>query len=372
MFMCPPIKSVIGCTERYSLCNPRRTSDQCTAPGGQNVLSNLIQSLDLQPAQLVTAYRILYMITDGTLYSSIGPDALQIFNEVYNFVAPGIPQNQWQVEIKGWMETTLAKWQAYMVEYAANTADLGPHGHVGFPLSNDTLFREWKSQCYNQKISNLGAYQNVNVFGFAFMWSVSAAIIVISYTLKLCVGGWRKQFGRLPRSAARRIAWNLDGKFQQQRVALYSVGYWNLVGGEEDIPFLEEEATLPLPFGIGEERPGGREETNTIYIEVVKEGPKNRNGLPTPDAVPSSSSVAPSDGRGDPEGESIANCENTRSQSDAHSLRRASKADSYRERGASISRSHGAVSEAEMEDCAQGQEEEGESSLNERGERLSE
>ena len=153
---------------------------------------------------------------------------------------------------------------------------------------------------------------------------------------------------------------------------MYSVRYWNLVGGEEDIPFPKEEATLPLPFGIGKERPEGREETNTIYIEVVKEDPKNRNDLPTPDAVPSSSSTAPSDSQGDPEGESIANCENTHSQSNAHSLHQASKADSYPERGASILRSHGAVSEAEMEDCAQGQEEEGESLLNERGEQLSE
>ena len=57
---------------------------------------------------------------------------------------------------------------------------------------------------------------------------------------------------------ARRIAWNIDGKFQQQRVALRTVGYQELVGGEDDVPFLEEEGPLPLPFSAHEEKVEGR------------------------------------------------------------------------------------------------------------------
>jgi hypothetical protein len=68
---------------------------------------------------------------------------------------------------------------------------------------------------------------------------------------------------------ARRIAWNIDSKFQQQRVALRTVGYQGLVGGGDDVPFLEEEEPLPLPFSVHEEKVEGRKEGDTMYIETA-------------------------------------------------------------------------------------------------------
>jgi hypothetical protein len=271
--------SVIGCTEQYSICNPNLKSNSCTPPSGQNALPTLIQSYQFNLAQLVTAYRMIYMIADGTTYSSvngIGPDALQIWNKVYNFVAPGVPDNQWQIEVEGWLETTLAKWQAYTVEYASNTANLSPHGRVGFPVSNSTLDKKWRDQCQNQKIRNVGAYQNVTVFGFAFTWATGAALVIFSWSLGWLVRTQRKWLKRTGKAGptARRIAWNIDGQFHQQRVALRTVGYQELVGGEGDVPFLQEEGPLPLPFCAGEERVPGREETDTIYIKnTEKNGP---------------------------------------------------------------------------------------------------
>jgi hypothetical protein len=266
--------SVVGCTEQYSICNPNLQSNSCTPQSGQNSLPTLIRSLNFNSAQLVTAYRMIYMIADGTTYSSvngIGPDALQIWNKVYDFVAPGVPENQWQIEVEGWLETTLAKWQAYVVEYASNTADLGHHGHVGFPVSNNTLQTEWRNQCKNQKISNVGAYQNVTVFGFAFTWATGGVLIIFSWCLAWCVKKQRKWGKRAGKAGptARRIAWNIDGKFQQQRVALRTVEYQGLVGGEGDVPFLEEEGPLPLPFNAYEEKVKGRKEADTIYIRAA-------------------------------------------------------------------------------------------------------
>ena len=57
---------------------------------------------------------------------------------------------------------------------------------------------------------------------------------------------------------ARCIAWNIDGKFQQQRVALRTVEYQELVGGQDDVPFLKEEGPLPLSFDAYEEKVEGR------------------------------------------------------------------------------------------------------------------
>jgi hypothetical protein len=41
-------------------------------------------------------------------------------------------------------------------------------------------------------------------------------------------------------------------------VALRTVGYQELIGGEDDVPFLEEEGPLPLPFRAYEENVEGR------------------------------------------------------------------------------------------------------------------
>src|SRR6266516_4523594 len=63
--------NVIGCTEQYSICNPNLKSNSCTPQSGQYALPTLIQSYNFNPAQLVTAYRMIYMIADGTTYSSV-------------------------------------------------------------------------------------------------------------------------------------------------------------------------------------------------------------------------------------------------------------------------------------------------------------
>jgi hypothetical protein len=83
--------SVMGCTEQYSICNPNLKSSNCTPQSGQCALLILIQPHNFNSAQLVTAYRMIYMTADGTSYSSVngvGPDALRIWNKVYDFVAP--------------------------------------------------------------------------------------------------------------------------------------------------------------------------------------------------------------------------------------------------------------------------------------------
>lgn len=104
-----------------------------------------------------------------------------------------------------------------MFEYASNTVDLGHHGHVGFPVSNNTLHTEWRDQCKNQKISNMGACQNVNCLWFRFHvghWWGAHYIFIVSDVVReetVQVGKRASKAG----PTARRIAWNIDGKFQK-------------------------------------------------------------------------------------------------------------------------------------------------------------
>ena len=57
------------------------------------------------------------------------------------------------------------------------------------------------------------------------------------------------------------MKWNIDGNLQQQRVALHTVDYWDLKGGEGDVPYTEVEARLPLPFKESERKEG------TLYVK---------------------------------------------------------------------------------------------------------
>lgn len=67
------------------------------------------------PAQLATASRLLEAVTTTSVHSipsSLGVSSLWAHNLVFGNTAPGLPDNQWQAEVLGWLQTVLAKLQA--------------------------------------------------------------------------------------------------------------------------------------------------------------------------------------------------------------------------------------------------------------------
>lgn len=247
--------SVVACTEQYQICT---SSGSCTPYTSLLPLQTNVTQLDLNAAQSVTATRLLYAISNANLYSSInglGPEALRLYSGAYNLISPGVPQNQWQLEVEGWVQTNLAKWQALMVEYAHNTADLGTFGHLDGPNNDDDAFRtEWQRQCRQQMIANLAGYQNISVLGLVVIYGLGGLIILVSLFLKNIVfqfdGSWTtgQAAAKTSKSRERRIAWNIDGKYQSQRIALTTAGFTHLEGGSGDIPHLKTKLLSPLPI----------------------------------------------------------------------------------------------------------------------------
>jgi hypothetical protein len=274
--------SIMGCVDQYRFCNP--TSGACTIPSGQLALYDAIETLGLNVAQLVTAQRLIRIITNTDTYSSVygsGPSALKASDRVLYLVSPGLPDNQWQIEVEGWIETSLAKMQAYAVEYAVNTADIGPYGSVGYPLANNTTLAEWEAQCWQQKIRNTGQYQTFSFFGLIFTASVGTAIIVASLILRPIVSWRRKRNGGLG-SSPHELAHIADGKFQLQRMALSSAGYGGWEGGDGDIPFSTKRTNVQLPVI--------RLDENGTVIYCQKETESQRP-TPTPDTSDVNSAV---------------------------------------------------------------------------------
>ena len=259
-YLSDDLTSVMGCTEQYQVCTTP-SNGRCTGWTGLFPLQAQLASLALNTAQKITAIRLLHMFTNGNIYTSIngvGPEALRMYAKVFDNVSPALPEDQWKREVEGWVETMLARWQAYIVSFARNTEELGATGHLEFPSAaelggeEDEINKEWLKQCRNQKVSNLGGYQNVSLFGFVLTWAVGVVILVLSWVLKpiIFAVGAKWEDGRVEDRGLewqRRVAWNLDGKLQAQRIGLRAAEWKDIVGGEDDVPYMMNEMTdLPV------------------------------------------------------------------------------------------------------------------------------
>lgn len=248
--------AVVACAEQYQICNPMLGQEVCTAWTGRVSIPTVLEDLDLNQAQTITATRLMYMVTWANLWSSVnglGPNALRMYDTAYQYIIESVPQDQWRLEVDGWFETTLAKWQAFTMEYAfLDPAALGNHGHLTFPIPINASMQEAKSiietyegQCANQRIRNTGSYQNVPILYFAIIWALGGLIWLVSLFAANVVSSCstrRMAAGREGfRQKQRRLAYVADGKLQLQRMAIHNSGCQHpiLLRGEGDVPVFE-------------------------------------------------------------------------------------------------------------------------------------
>ena len=84
--------------------------------------------------------------------------------------------------MQGWFETGLAKLQAYVVEYAANVADLGPYGSIIEPIpATDPLDQASYDMCFAQQIRNTGANQSFSFLSLMIVVCVGSTLILLSW-----------------------------------------------------------------------------------------------------------------------------------------------------------------------------------------------
>lgn len=153
------------------------------------------------------------MLKNTDTYTSVygtGSAALKASDTVLGILSSGLPSNQWEIEAEGWFQISLAKMQAYAVEYARNSERLKPYGILHFPAANQTTRPIWHSQCFAQRIANPGQYQVFSFLGLMLLlvlgiFFLIAAQLVARFTSKT--------------SGAEYAA---DDKFELQRMALDS------------------------------------------------------------------------------------------------------------------------------------------------------
>ncbi|KAH8880774.1 hypothetical protein GQ53DRAFT_788429 [Thozetella sp. PMI_491] len=201
------------CTEQYVLCNP--TTGSCSTPGGINQFNEVViqNRMGLNPAQQSTAFRIGKAMIDsniGTSVTALGSGALWAHDLLSATLSPGLPDNQWQLEALGWFQTSMVKLQAYMMQYASQSDDLGPYGGVELP-------RAFMDQCSNQLVRTSGEVQNFSFLGIMIIVCFSIAAIVLSLSVEPLLDWSNSHRRQLPRAAVARQA---DSMLHLLRLAL--------------------------------------------------------------------------------------------------------------------------------------------------------
>jgi hypothetical protein len=179
--------NVMGCLDQFEICNPNTSPFSCTIIGGLRDVAQAYTQIGLNEYQTATAQRMTPVFAMSSTFNTVnglGDTALLARDRLVNFIGTGLPDNQWQVEVEGWFQTSLAKMQASVVEYAANVVDLGPFGYINTPNPNgDAIQKAAASFCSNQRVRNVGSYQSFSFLGVMLVVCVGGVIIVISWSL---------------------------------------------------------------------------------------------------------------------------------------------------------------------------------------------
>ncbi|KAM3538620.1 hypothetical protein ARSEF1564_008467 [Beauveria bassiana] len=244
------------CAEQYVMCNP--STSLCTSPAGlyplrRAVLDDNILGLNL--AQGVTASRIILAFSSASTFlvvQRIGVAALWANDRVSSGnTSPGLPPNQWQVEVLGWFQTVLAGLQAQIVDFASNDNGLRPYAtpQTHFSSRDRGSVTAVRDQCGNQLVQTAGEVQNFSFSGVMIIVCISTILILIDLSLESIINYATRQ--REWKSASKR-ARQADNKLHLLRMALGPVqnGHaWQR--GTFDIPIIATSGEFHRPIESG-------------------------------------------------------------------------------------------------------------------------
>jgi hypothetical protein len=247
--------AVLACTDQYQLCNPNQHPYNCSIIGSLYDIKQASALIGLNAYQTATAYRFTSVVNQTSTYSTVnylGTTALLARDRLAGIVGLGLPNNQWELEVQGWFETSLANIQSYVVEYAANVVDLGPYGYIQLASEHDgPVAQAAQDLCGSQRIRNTGKYQSFSFAGVMIIFGVGTGITLLSWIVEPLVAYLRyrnrPQLG-WPQHDYREISRVADQKLQLLRMALTGAGYsedWEKVMGTFPVAKARKEFRMP-------------------------------------------------------------------------------------------------------------------------------
>jgi hypothetical protein len=239
IYLADDLVRVMGCAEQFQVRNPNN-GDTTPLTGMYGVL-DASQRIDLNDQQKAAVSRLLLSTPDTLMFNSVGSedilkakDQLQIIT-----LSSPLPSDQWQIELRGWFETSLAALQDQVIDFVSkNITNL-----KGF-ASVETPSGALADACHNQIVRNRGGFQSFSVGGILIILIVGIIVISISFYLDVAVGKFQRTHHRQEFKAEE---WRLDSKYHQQRLAFQGakLGTWEKENG--DVPVTADNEKLPRP-----------------------------------------------------------------------------------------------------------------------------
>ena len=232
--------NLLGCTDQFQFRNP--ANGISTSLTNSSAVIDEIGTLLLTELQLVTWSSLFYAMKSSTMYWTVhsrGANSLRASDTVggSDFLSPGLPDNQWQIEATELFSVSMAKFQQKIVGYAT-----GPtYFHEGLEFKQGD-----KDLCQRQKIRGASGYLSFSVFGVSIILVLGSLFIITALFLDSMVGFLRR---KLDRNDHKRLQWAVDENLQLQRMAFEETGQGTWTGGTDAVPMTGAGALL----GIGPE-----------------------------------------------------------------------------------------------------------------------
>lgn len=243
--------NVLMCAEQHQLVNPvtKTQSSLSTVQG----LADIYQQLGFNAYQEAIAQRFILSFSLSAVFNTVtnlGPSALLASDRIIELVGTGLPNDQWQREVRSWFETSLARIQWVLIEYNANTVNPGDYGFVSLPskTSADPVGQAQNELCYSQRVRNTGNYQTFSLAGVSITAIVGGFLYILSLSLERCVKSHRAGNDETSHRETARIA---DNKYHLLRKNLRPTDQlddrmaWDNVS--DDIPVARSGMTFWMP-----------------------------------------------------------------------------------------------------------------------------
>lgn len=231
---------VIGCSEQYRICNP--VNNKCTPfAGASQQIDNISPDMDFNLQQLSTTLRITawFARSDASTVTSTRSGSSLRANEIVDgLFSPGLPSNQWQIEVSAWFDVSLSIIQAGVQSMAANTANIVPGSTFQTFNSTDGPFYDF---CSSQLVNDSTGTISFSVLGLVILFMLGALVIITALTLDVIVGYIQMVKGK---GLHARMEWLVGDKLQTHMMLMraHNLGQWTngdiqliptTVGGEQ-------------------------------------------------------------------------------------------------------------------------------------------
>jgi hypothetical protein len=240
--------TALGCVDQHQFCNP--STDQCTPLTGYTLVNKSFNSLNLNPRQFATAWRLVPQLIFINMYASVngrGSNALRASETLSDLEQVGLPNNQWQIEVDSWMAVGMAKLQQLVVQYAT-----GPPSVVGDSFTLKPGDADWQAMCDAQKVRSSNGTTSFSMLGVSIILVLGTFLILLNLILDTVVGLIQR---KLDWGDHKRLQWVIDEKLQLQRLAYEEAGQGTWTGGANAVPVMMMEDRIGIPRNVDKMHP---------------------------------------------------------------------------------------------------------------------